>query len=101
MSTVGFTALAFCHMPFGMVGALGFMASISIREATKGATGDGGGSVLASCHLEVEAAALESATDLFLDRTPNLVRTILRLTKREKQRNNGGFNLRGKEEKRK
>ena len=66
-------------MPLGNVGGLGVMSTIATREATGDFTGDGSDNVSVFCHLEAEAPTLASTADLFLDRTPPQVHTIMRL----------------------
>ena len=101
MPTVGFMASTFCCMALGTTGGLGVVASVATREATRDSTRDRGGGVSVFCRLEAEAVALASAVDFFLDGTPPRVCTIMRLSKKKEQSDNGGFGLRGKEEKKK
>ena len=84
-----------------MTRAFGFVTSVAAKEATGDALGDDNGGILAFYHLEAETAFLASTVDLFLNETPPLVSTILKFFKRIEQRkkNNGGFGMRGKEEK--
>ena len=84
MSTVGFTASAFCLTPLGTAGGFAVVASVATVEAMRESMGDGGDVVSFFCCLEVEAAALASAPSLFLEDAPSWVFTILRLSQREK-----------------
>ena len=72
--------------PLGTIGAFNFVAFVAIEGSTWEATGDGGDNISPFFCLEAEAVTLALAADLFLDRAPLWVRTLLRLRKREKQR---------------
>ena len=101
MLTVGFTTFAFCHMRLGMAGGLVVIASVAIGEATRDSIGDDDNGDSIFYRLEAKAVALASMADHFFDGSPPLVLTILKLTKREEQRKNGVFGLRGNDERKK
>ena len=84
MSIDSFTAGAFYHMPLGMAGGMGFVASVATEEATRDSMRDGGGIVSFFCCFETVATTLVSAPDLFLEDIPPQVFTILRLAERNR-----------------
>ena len=82
-----YTQQAFCRMPLGTGGGVGFVASVATKEATRGSARCREGEASFLCCFEVEAAPLGSSPVIFFVELPTRVFTIFKsLDKEQKQK---------------